>query len=221
MTFVWIVGPCCGVNGVRALGSAAMGHREDLLAGAKHCLYEKGYAHTTARDIVAASGANLASIGYHYGSKEALLDAALVDALGEMGRELSDLSVAGVLGGDVQRFGEWDAIIARLDEVRPLLVAQVEAWARAERSPELRERIAAMFERDRADGAERVLRAELVPDGDAGTARALAAVTMALGDGLAVQRLIDPENAPTGADVARGLRALADLVDGAPGAPAS
>ena len=41
-----------------------MGHREDLLEGAKRCLYEKGYARTTARDIVAASGTNLASIGY-------------------------------------------------------------------------------------------------------------------------------------------------------------
>lgn len=49
-----------------------MGHREDLLEGAKRCLLEKGYARTTARDIGAASGTNLASIGYHYGSKEAL-----------------------------------------------------------------------------------------------------------------------------------------------------
>ena len=40
-----------------------MSHREDLLAGAVQCLREKGYAHTTARDIVAASGTNLASIG--------------------------------------------------------------------------------------------------------------------------------------------------------------
>ena len=42
-----------------------MSHKEDLLAGAVACLREKGYAHTTARDIVAASGTNLASIGYH------------------------------------------------------------------------------------------------------------------------------------------------------------
>ena len=34
-----------------------MGHREDLLAGAKRSLYEKGYAGTTARDIVAAEKA--------------------------------------------------------------------------------------------------------------------------------------------------------------------
>ena len=38
------------------------------------CLREKGYAHTTARDIVAASSTNLASIGYHYGSTKALLE---------------------------------------------------------------------------------------------------------------------------------------------------
>ena len=32
-----------------------MGNREDLLAGAKKCLYEKGYARTTARDIASAA----------------------------------------------------------------------------------------------------------------------------------------------------------------------
>ena len=58
-----------------------MGHREDLLVGAVACLREKGYARTTARDIVAASGTNLASIGYHYGSVTALLNAAVLAVL--------------------------------------------------------------------------------------------------------------------------------------------
>ena len=49
-----------------------MGHKEDLLDGAKRMLLERGYANTTARDIVAASKTNLASIGYHFGSKEQL-----------------------------------------------------------------------------------------------------------------------------------------------------
>ncbi len=31
-----------------------MGHREDLLEGAKRCLLAKGFARTTARDIVKA-----------------------------------------------------------------------------------------------------------------------------------------------------------------------
>lgn len=67
-----------------------MGHREDLLEGAKRCLLEKGYARTTARDIVAASGANLASIGYHYGSKEALLNEAFLAVTEQWGDRLTE-----------------------------------------------------------------------------------------------------------------------------------
>lgn len=66
-----------------------MGHREDLLEGAKKCLVEKGFVRTTARDIVNASGANLASIGYHYGSKDALLTQAYVELAQEWGDSFS------------------------------------------------------------------------------------------------------------------------------------
>src|SRR5918996_291356 len=55
-------------------------HRDALLEGAITCIQEKGYARTTARDLVAASGTNLGSIGYHYGSKERLLNEALFEA---------------------------------------------------------------------------------------------------------------------------------------------
>jgi AcrR family transcriptional regulator len=57
-----------------------VGHRERLLEAAIACLEEKGYARTTSRDLVAASGTNLASIGYHFGSKEGLLNVAMVEA---------------------------------------------------------------------------------------------------------------------------------------------
>ena len=55
-------------------------HRERLLEAAIVCLQEKGYARTTARDLVAASDTNLASIGYHFGSKEHLLNVAVAEA---------------------------------------------------------------------------------------------------------------------------------------------
>src|SRR5579883_3210661 len=71
-----------------------MGNREDLLAGAKRCLYEKGYARTTARDIAAASGVSLAAIGYHFGSMEALLNAALIEAIGDWGDEIGRVLAA-------------------------------------------------------------------------------------------------------------------------------
>ncbi len=47
--------------------------RDRLLEGALRCLREQGYATTTARDVAAASGANLRSIGYHFGSTKQLL----------------------------------------------------------------------------------------------------------------------------------------------------
>ena len=58
-----------------------MGNREVLLAAAKRCIYEKGYARTTARDVTSAAGVSLAAIGYHFGSLEALMSAALIEAI--------------------------------------------------------------------------------------------------------------------------------------------
>jgi AcrR family transcriptional regulator len=65
-----------------------MGNREALLAGAKRCLIEKGYARTTARDIAAASGVSLAAIGYHFGSKDALMNQAIYEFVGEWADEV-------------------------------------------------------------------------------------------------------------------------------------
>ena len=64
-----------------------MGNREDLLAGALACLKTKGWAATTVRDIAAAAGVNHAAIGYHFGSREALLIEAFTQAMDEWGTE--------------------------------------------------------------------------------------------------------------------------------------
>lgn len=193
-----------------------MGHREDLLEGAKRCLYEKGYARTTARDLVAASGTNLGSIGYHYGTKESLLDAALLSAVSEMNAALLQRT------RDEHRRGAfpaaWQRIIENFDEYRPLLIAQVEAWAQVERSPELRQRLAD-FQRDElAQGSEHTR--GLYPGFDDETAHAVAAVTNILANGIVVLWLIDPETTPSAAKIATGLRALAKVLDEQPEQPA-
>ena len=105
----------------------------------------------------------------------------------------------------------WQRIIDEFDTYRQLLVAQVEAWAQLERSPALRERLAA-FQRDEiTDGVAQAVATS--PGVDEPTARAIAAVTGALADGLVVHWLIDPASMPSGHDIAVGLRALADLID--------
>src|SRR3954449_7907486 len=49
------------------------GHREALREAARRLVREKGLSRTTARDLVEASGTNLRSIGYHFGSKDELM----------------------------------------------------------------------------------------------------------------------------------------------------
>jgi AcrR family transcriptional regulator len=186
-----------------------MSHREDLLEGAKRCLWEKGYARTTARDIVAASGTNLASIGYHFGSKEALLDAALIDAMSEMGSQLTRTTGGEAISTWEELASAWERARDEFANYRPLLVAMVEAWAQSERSPQLRAKLAEFYEADRSRGVDVIDR---FYDVDPATARAISNVTLLLSDGLSLQWVVDPANAPTGREIALGLRAMADLL---------
>src|ERR671920_627093 len=99
-----------------------MGHREDLLEGAKRCLLEKGFVRTTARDIVKESGTNLASIGYHYGSKDALLVEAYVALIEATGDGFAASREEGDAGqGGLERFQEvWTSILRSVPESRPI-----------------------------------------------------------------------------------------------------
>jgi len=190
-----------------------MGHRERLIAGAKRCLYEQGYSRTTARDIVEASGTNLGSIGYHFGSKEALLNAAMMETVGEWGEELERmlLADAGEDAAPMERFeAVWTRVIESFEAHRPALIASFEAFVQAEHSPELREQIAASHEK------ARLWLAALFPRiGSAageGSERTVGSFYLALLNGLMVQWLLDPEHVPTGHDVAEALRMLSEGV---------
>ncbi|MEU0008535.1 TetR/AcrR family transcriptional regulator [Streptomyces sp. NPDC006314] len=122
-----------------------MGHREDLLEGAKRCLLEKGFARTTARDIVKESGTNLASIGYHYGSKDALLAQAyvsLVEGLSDAftGEANSGLSAA---PGSLERFREvWSNVIATMREPGSLWRLSAEIAVMGDQLPDVRDHLA-------------------------------------------------------------------------------
>jgi AcrR family transcriptional regulator len=193
-----------------------MGHRERLLAGAKHCLYGRGYARTTARDIVAASGTNLASIGYHFGSKEALLNAAMIEAIDEWGEELEQ-----VLANDIdtdadpmERFESiWTRVIDSFAAHRPLWVASFEGFMSAQRSPELREQFAAGHEEARF-GLVALFQNLEESAVDERLARTVGSFYLALMSGLIVQWLVDPERAPSGSDLTEALRTIVASVRG-------
>jgi AcrR family transcriptional regulator len=187
-----------------------VGHREDLLIGAKRCLYEKGYARTTARDIVAASGTNLASIGYHYGSKEALLNAALMSATEDFGEAVDRLTGTAPPAADpYERFEAiWTRVIAVYDDYRPLWSATFESLSQLDHAEEVR----AFFAQ-----VQRFAHAELsrlwfgTPDDVEVTDPAqvrVGALLQALLIGLMGQMLIDPAQAPSARDLTAALRTM-------------
>jgi AcrR family transcriptional regulator len=186
-----------------------VGHREELLAGAKRCLYEKGYARTTARDIVAASGTNLASIGYHYGSKEALLNAALIEAIGEFGEELERALAADIRpdAGPLERFERfWTQVIESFAVHRPLWAAIFEVFGQIERVPEVRRVFADAIQEAREGWA--LLFQGIDAAVEEKPAQAVGSFYQALVTGVLAQWLIDPQRAPSGRDLADALRAI-------------
>lgn len=192
-----------------------MSHREDLLAGAVLCLREKGYARTTARDIVAASGTNLASIGYHYGSTEALLNAAVLRAMEDFGAEIARAMGSGVqaasqddgeAGDPLKRFERfWTYVIESFRGNTEVWMATFDVFSVAQRSPEVRAAIANGLEDGRLLWARFLYGAE----DDPAKLRAVGSLYQALLSGVLVQWLFDPDRAPTAADLATALRSIA------------
>ncbi len=186
-----------------------MGNREALLAGAKRCIAEKGYAHTTARDIVAASGTNLASIGYHFGSKDALLDAAILDWFDDWDDDVEAALRQQRAGAPADRLAAFlDVVIGNTRTERALAAASLQWVAQIEFSDRVRGQLAETYARARRGFAAMLLGvAEEEVDDD--TARAVGSLGLALVNGVVLQALIDPERAPSGRDVAAALRAIA------------
>jgi AcrR family transcriptional regulator len=186
-----------------------MGHRDALLAGAKRCLYERGYAHTTARDIVAASGTNLASIGYHFGSKEALLFAAMGEAMNDWAEELGRAITMTEVDQDATMSERLESAVTRLVDTlakhRPLWVATYEIFPQIERSPELRTQIAAAYEEGRRGLAALLLNVD-EDQVDEDSMRTVGSLFFVLISGLITQWLVDPQRAPNADDLMRAMR---------------
>jgi AcrR family transcriptional regulator len=176
-------------------------HRTKLLEAARTLLHERTYGNITARDLVAASKTNLGSIGYHFGSKEALLNEAIGLAFEEWADAIIRATHIDPGPGPLSLTDSLGAVLDEYDSIQPFFHAYIEALARSARSPELRAQLAAHYNRQR----DRV--AGLLTDSphdaiDHDSARHLASVMLATVDGLLIQAFIDPDSAPTSRDLA-------------------
>jgi AcrR family transcriptional regulator len=186
-----------------------VGNREALLEAAIECLSERGYARTTARDLVAASGTNLGAIGYHFGSKERLLNEAVHESFRRWLQPLIDIAAAPGPATPFERLRDgFGALLGSLEEQRPVIVSLFEALAQVERSEELRRGLATSYEEFRVAIAELIGSTLGMDEREAAEARTLASALIALFDGLLVQWLLDPRHTPDTTDIAAAAQAL-------------
>lgn len=165
--------------------------RTRLLEATIRTLQEEGRGGATARAITSAAEANLGSIVYYFGSKDELVDAALVAVCERwvgFFKESGLASAAGkTIGERVAR--SLGAFTSSLPRNRPLALAFVEALASAERSPDVREALRDGYEDLRktvAEGTETLAEAQTA-------AETVPSAIVALFDGLLIQLLLEPE----------------------------
>jgi AcrR family transcriptional regulator len=188
-----------------------MPNREALLESAITSLQEKGYAGTTARDVADGAGVSLGAIGYHFGTIQELLDAALAEAVRRWFEPLIGLLSRPQPPPTFAQLGPaLDGLLETLAGHRPLVLAYFEALLRAERSPPLRTALAAdldAFRQALTAGIQSLLAGQ--PESASPDPQAAASLVMATFDGLIIQWLLAPEQVPSGQLIADTLKAVA------------
>jgi len=193
-----------------------MGNREDLIAGAKRCLIEKGYARTTARDIAAASGVSLAAIGYHFGSKDALMNQAVYESVGEWADRLQhELTAEGA--ADAEPLRRFESIMRQTIESfggpeRGLWAAQLELMSLLGDNQDLRTFLAGIQPEAVTGMAELFLHID--PAADPEAARLAGSVLHAFFIGVMVKWFMDAKQVPPARELAEGLQIIAERITG-------
>jgi AcrR family transcriptional regulator len=188
-----------------------MNGRDKLLEGALACIEERGFARTTARDLVEASDTHLASIGYHWGSTEQLLNVAVAEGFRLWLRHFLELASEG------KQRTPWARLQRMASELpvtfadnRGLALAFAEACSQAARSESVRAEMAAGYAAAREDLAaviEELLGDEAPISHE--DAINIASLLSAIFDGLLLQWLVDADTTPSGAGILASLgRAL-------------
>jgi AcrR family transcriptional regulator len=162
-------------------------NRANLIEGTIRCLERLPPERVTARAIAKEAGANLASIGYHFGSKENLVTEAATVGLDRWLTEI-DTRLAELSSRDpAERFRRaWEVVESTRGEHAGLARNFLSALAKAQHDDRVRELLAAGFRRTRP----RI--AALLGLGDDRAGTDAGGLVHSLFIGLLFQALVDP-----------------------------
>jgi len=175
-----------------------------ILAAAQDILAERGYAELTMTAISQQSGVNRALVSYYFGGKAGLL-AALVETLFQNPDVGLVEEIRATTEGPerTEAFLDWQRRVSTNERVNRMLY---ELLPHALRDPEVRARFVEEYRLYRSVDADCLAAAPAELDDEA--LEALAAVSIAVVEGLGIQRALDPE----GFDHERAWRAWVEVV---------
>jgi len=176
------------------LSPSAQQRARQIVEAAARVMARKGFAGTTMKDIAAEAGITAGLIHYYFDSKEDLLAAVIATLCTQMRTESEAAFAASRGAAPIAR--AWAVLQAtkgqfrRSDQQRLF----VEAITLALRDPRMREQVAQLYE-DLLDSSTAMVEelATQVPTPPPVPLRDFAAVIVAALDGMALQKLLDPE----------------------------
>ena len=173
--------------------------RERLLEAAAKVFAERGYQAASVDEIAAAAGLSKGAVYWNFSSKDELFHALLEERIDRQIEETAEILRSAPTDRpiDPEVANRWEDMLGR---ERELMLLSQEHWARAVRDPELRARYAERQARLRdvlADGLRARVRRTGAPRFSTPAAD-VATAYLALANGLALQRLVDPEGVPDG-----------------------
>ena len=160
-----------------------------ILAAAQTIVAERGYADLTMAALERQSGANRALVAYYFGGKAGLVEALIESLFQNPDVGLVEEIRSGSEGPErTERFIDWQGRVSANDRVNRMLY---ELLPQALRDPAVRERFASEYRVYRDVDADCL--ASTPANLDREELKALAAVSIAVVEGLGIQRALDPD----------------------------
>ena len=171
--------------------------RSRLLDGARAVFARRGYNAATVEEVAEEAGFTTGALYSNFKGKEDLFLAVAEDMIAREVREYTQIYEEGATFEERARGGA-DRWMELLAEEPDYFALYVELWSAAVRDPELRDRFLAR-EAAMRDATTRMIvagAADLGIEAPEADARQLATVVDALGNGLAMAKLLAPEDVP-------------------------
>lgn len=195
-----------------------------LLDAARQLVGEHGYAGTTVRELAAASGTNIAAVNYHFGSREKLLNQAVLEPFLEWSDRVDEVDVDADAEPLEQLAARARPMVDGIPDMQPLFVIGLEAVLQSRRSPELRHQLVEHYAEHRRRAVESMAATGSGSQLPPRVLEVAASYMLAVIDGLQLQALLDPDAIPTGEELAalyEGLAAAARAASPSPGGAGS